>query len=732
MRTHFPSLALLILCLASPSLAADYSGKVLSPDGKPVKNAAVYLFTGARTPQSTVGIDAPTTRSDDNGDYHFSNAPADASQLMATADGFGAGAAQVQAGQKTKIALHPRTDLLLTFIGPDNKPAVGVPISLSTMSFSQIAGGSTNLSIPQQFNSPIFAATDSNGQCTIAGLAQSSTVDLIVTDPKYAMLSDQDEQMLGSSPQTKADPIHLLPAATISGHVTDSTTGKPASGIAIDCQSSDYGYASALTAADGSYTIKQLRPGRFIISLHPDSTLEKTFTAQAVENLPLTAGQAKTAVDLSLIPGVILTGTVVAADNNQPVPGVPLGIYGPAHPRDSASVQQIQTDATGTFTARVVPGEQNVYIMSDTPAPGFARPSPDNKNVTIQQGGASEAIQFKLPRVLMAPLVGKVLDPDGNPVAGASVFISSDEIPMYQHMSFTTGPDGIFHTLPMQRTGRVQLRARSGDLATSKALAVSRSAPGDITIQLEKGVLATITGRVVDSQNQPIPAAQISLIVRNGRYSMEQDSGLSDDKGNYTIADLWPDAIYYVDVSRNGYGETETAELRPTPGQTLTPRDITLYKRDSSVAGLLLNADNQPVVGMRIYINGPRTGYNSMTTDGSGKFSCTVVTGDRLTAFYNYAPQRGYSRSSVRSGDQSIVLHTAPPRVLTPPSAPLVVAPAAQPAAATPEPLAQVSYDPSDATTWRAWAFSAVLVVVGGIITLLANLIASLKPHKTA
>jgi hypothetical protein len=327
-----------------------------------------------------------------------------------------------------------------------------------------------------------------------------------------------------------------------------------------------------------------------------------------------------------------------------------------------------------------------------------------------------------------------VVDPDGNPVAGASVYLASDEIPMYQHMSVITGSDGVFRTIPMQRTGRLQLRARSGDLATPKAVVVNRANPGDVTVQLEKGVLSTIAGRVTDPQGHPISAAQIDLIIRTGRYTMEQDSGLSDNGGGYKIDSLWPDGVYFVDVSRNGYGESETAELRPQPGETLNPRDLVLYKRDSTVAGVMIDGDNKPVVGGRLYVNGPRTGYNDLTTDSNGKFSCTVVSGDRITVFYNYSPSHGYSRQSARSGDQNIVLHTAPPRLALPRAVPVTVAAASGSASgsASPEPVAGVSFDPSQPTTWRAWAFSAGLVVVGGVISGIANLISALRGRAQA
>ena len=47
------------------------------------------------------------------------------------------------------------------------------------------------------------------------------------------------------------------------------------------------------------------------------------------------------------------------------MPGVMVGIYGPAHPLTSAWVQMTTTRADGTYLLRVPAGKQYVYIMSE-------------------------------------------------------------------------------------------------------------------------------------------------------------------------------------------------------------------------------------------------------------------------------------------------------------------------------------------------------------------------------
>ena len=228
------------------------------------------------------------------------------------------------------------------------------------------------------------------------------------------------------------------------------------------------------------------------------------------------------------------------------------------------------------------------------------------------------------------------------------------------------------------------------------------------------------------SQGQPVKGARIELITQTARFSTAADAGATDENGGFKADSLWPDSSYVIAATCNGYGRTTSSQLRLQPGQTTTAQDLTLYKRDSAVAGILLDGKNKPVVGQRIFVNGPRTGSNSLTTDNDGKFTCSVVSGDRLTVFYYVG--RGYNRQSARAGDQNIVLHTAPPRVA--PAVPArAAAPAATPSAgdtSTASPAAP-EFNPADAVTWQGWLYAAVLLVVGGAITVIANAIAAMR-----
>jgi hypothetical protein len=723
-----------IAFLASASFAADYTGKVLAPDGKPVKGATVYLFNFSNNPASpTTQRDAPTTQTDDAGSFQISNTEKGQHLLVATADGYGPGAAGFQ-NSSAVIKLSRCTDAALTFLDAANKPIAHLPVYVAQIGQLPMPDGTLEvLFIPSNYHSPWTAVTDDNGQCTISGLPQNTQLALGVDDPPYAQPSFRNIVSLGSSAHTKADPIHLSLASSISGTVTYSTTNKPAGGIFVEVQSDQGAVGNAVSNADGSYTINRLSAGTYTLELGVDTNREKTWTAKANENVAVAAGATKSGVDFSLIPGAILSGTVIAADDGKPIAGVPVGVFGPARPRAGREAQTAYSDANGAFSMRVPPGEQLIFIRSENPAPGYGRPSPDNQTVTIADG-ATGTVEFRLPRVLMSPITGKVVDPDGNPVSGASVYVSSDLMPMFNRVAVTTNSDGVFQSLPMQRVGRIEIRAKFHDLATLKPVMISQTA-SEIVIHLEKNALASISGRVVDPQGNPLNGAPITLEIRQPRYSFGQDAGKTDANGNFKIDSLWPDLSYVVVTSRDGYGQIVSNQLRIEPGQDMHLPDLTLYKRDTTITGLLLDENDKPVTGKRIFVRGTKSGSTNINTDSSGKFSCAVVSNDPLTIFYNLDGRGPYRRQTAHAGDQNIVLHTSPPRP-APVAAPVHVEVAApQPAASSDSQAAappQAVFDPTTAVTWNGWLYAGITLVICTFITAIASAIFAILKRKTA
>ncbi len=267
----------------------------------------------------------------------------------------------------------------------------------------------------------------------------------------------------------------------------------------------------------------------------------------------------------------------------------------------------------------------------------------------------------------------------------------------------------------------------SSDLATPKSIVVYRGAVGDVVVQLQKNALGTFAGRVIDQQGKPVKDAQIEVLYSVGRYRFIDEAATTDDQGNYKVDSLWADMIYTVEATHEGYGLAESGRnLRVGPGQSTNIPDLTVYKRDSSVAGVLLDRNNKPVSGQRIYVRGPRSGNSNLTTDSGGKFQCAVVTDDRVTIYYNFNANR-LKQQTAKAGDQNIVLHTAPPVVASTPVAP---APAPVVAAAAAAPTPAPVFEPGDAITWTGWFWAVILVLAGGVVTIIVNAIGAIRGRK--
>jgi protocatechuate 3,4-dioxygenase beta subunit len=721
-RTHIIGWRWLIpafAILTSAALAADYSGTVVNPDGKPVAGATVYLVPLNVDQFPSTQSNPPTTRTDANGQFNFHRDAKDPMEFIARADGYGL-VSRDGSDADNVMYLPPRTDLQLKFLTFDEKPAAFVAVALKNVSYSSGVGAAEplpDIHFPRAWHSVFAATTDSNGNCTIPGLPQGAQASLRILDDRFARLAGSDDITLSNAPITTAPPIHLLPAATLSGRVTYGAT-RPAAGISVHAVSDDSS-ADVLTDADGRYTLKQMRPARYTVTADLDDAAQKSWTDVALVGVTIDQGHAKTDADLQLIPGEILTGKAVAADDGKPVPGVQFKISGPAHPNENGGASTVTTGADGTFSLRVPTGDQFISFVSRVAAPGFLR---QNENQKVVGPGF---VEFRLPRANTPVVRGQVVDPDGNAVPGASIFISSDAVRLYENITCRCGPDGTFQTPPIVARTTIELRARFHDLATIHPTVVNLAVAGSaVVVHLQKDSLASFSGKIIDPKGQPVPNAQIEVLTRMGNNGFWQSVCKTDNQGNYNIPWLWADGVYTVDASGDGWGEADSPPLHGRPGGNIDVADLTLFKLDSSVAGVLLDGDNKPVANQYMEIVGPRTGYQDINTDSQGKFHQGVVSKDQLTVYIPLGRQR--ITRMIRWGDQNIILHTVAPKIpiaQNSPAAPTLSAAVSQVSSPV---LDMPQSDPAAFVTWRGWLYAGIMLFVGSALTIVANIISAL------
>lgn len=194
---------------------------------------------------------------------------------------------------------------------------------------------------------------------------QEGRYELKLPADTFAWLGCNHPDWIGKRIRVAKDAIDagattLVRGAKVTGRVIDSRTGRPLSTVSIAAQAThpktESGWGVARTDADGRFVIGGLSEGEFRIFVENSSF--KRLTAAAL-TLQLEPGRESKA-DFALIVGERISGTVVDAKANQPVPDCTVHYSGPARP--GPAVLAATTDQDGHFEFYVPPGACRVYI----------------------------------------------------------------------------------------------------------------------------------------------------------------------------------------------------------------------------------------------------------------------------------------------------------------------------------------------------------------------------------
>lgn len=646
-----------LLGIASPA-GGELTGKVLNADGSPARSAVVYLLVDSNVSNPA---DPPAATTDDSGAFRFEKAPeVENGIVLGTGANDGAmGFARFSAQRTPEIRLPEATvELTVPLLDPTDKPAADVPVRIRVLGGAQRGAATVfnNIGLPALIHPPFGGKTDSAGAVTFRGLPQGGSLQLDVVDDRYAQLTWENRILLPAKSKARAEPIKLKSAANISGRIKFGPTGKPAAGVRVGAQAEQTGgWGEAITDGEGVYHMRRLGAGRFNAALDLKGELANAWTARAVEGLDLSAGQNKEGVDFTLIEGALISGRVIG-EAGEGIPDVPIGVYGPAHPRSGGWVQGGSTSADGSFSHRVPGGEQYIYIQTAQPPKGYQMPAQESQTITVEDGKTAK-IEFLLRKALPVSVVmGKVVGPDGAPAAGASIDVLSDQQRFMGGINgAVSAADGSFEVNAPTDRNTIRLRARKGELATRSMTLIKRGQQ-QVELKLEANALASFVGRVVDERTQPVGGASISLTEMTGMFGFGREIGLSDDDGKFHVDQLFADGNYSISVTMKGYGQTQSAaRLSLQPGKQTTLPDLVLRKRDAVVAGILLDEDGNPVSGQRVQISGKTSGANVVTTNSEGKFRDEVVAGEDFSIYVSLKDGRTITKTA-KSGDDHIVL----------------------------------------------------------------------------
>lgn len=237
---------------------------------------------------------------------------------------------------------------------------------------------------------------------------------------------------------------------------------------------------------------------------------------------------------------------------------------------------------------------------------------------------------LRLPVTAFRVATGRVVDPAGEPVAGAVAaltrvdeaprFFGSDSLGQPSLAARRESDGGGRFRIPGLEPGRYDLRVRAAGFApvTVRGLTIpARGGEVDLgTVHL--GAAAVLRGRVVDAEGGPVVDAEITFLQdRLGFFERWDESAnriSSATDGTFEIVDLTPGATVVVTVAHPGFVRQDVPGVR-------VPRDEELVislVAAGRVRGRVVDGEGRGVEGAQVATAEAR--WEGGTTDPTGAF----------------------------------------------------------------------------------------------------------------
>ena len=350
------------------------AGRVLDPDGKPVKGAAVDLVARPRTPwvAASEGEDTFTVlgQGETDGDGRFrlevartSSARCLGLAALGSAPGFGPGLAELNPDAEqpaAEIRLQPEQVVRVRLVDLSGMPAVGVEVRAHRM--------------PSEVRAwPRPAKTDDQGRLLLSGIGRDAPISLLVRDPRYARQDLYIPPASQAAPRDKETTLALEPARIIEGRVLAADTGQPIPNAVVSAttrvqneHANGFFTAKFRADAEGRFTMNPIAGESYTLGAFP--TGGEPYLIQQDE-LKWVKGAVKANHDIKLPRGVSIRGKVTEQGTGRPLAESSIQFIPAGGDRTVLSGWQaiVASQDDGSFQIAVPPGKGHLLIFGPTP-----------------------------------------------------------------------------------------------------------------------------------------------------------------------------------------------------------------------------------------------------------------------------------------------------------------------------------------------------------------------------
>jgi hypothetical protein len=502
-------------------------GRVLDPDGKPIKGAAVDIVTRPRKVWDAAYQTAFDTlgrgETDGDGRFRLETARTRSTEFFevlafGTAPGFGLGWAELNPDSdqpSAELRLRSERLIRIKLVDVSGVPAAGVEVCVRTVGRPRGMGrpndkgefdGVTLWETPpgaiRAWPGP--ATTDQQGRLVLPGIPRDLEVSLSVRDLRFARQLMKIESGIPSD--FKEITLALQPAQIIEGRVLAADTLKPIPRAVVSAATrvsiASYDVSRFHADEQGRFRINPIAGDEFTLSAFPTNG-EPYLIPQ--DKLIWVKGAVKADHDIKLPRGVLLRGKVTEKGTGRPLAGSSIQFIPLSRKDNVLSAWQaiVASRDDGSYQIAVPPGKGHLLIFGPTPDYVLEEIA-DNRLRNDKPGGlrnrahAIIAYEFKTgdqPAAVTTSLrrgvtlKGRVEGPDGQAVTESFLLTtlrtepSSPTWRANYHLSIRDGRFEV-HGLAPEGTTRVSFFDVDHEWGASVELS-GKQAGEDLTIRLQ-------------------------------------------------------------------------------------------------------------------------------------------------------------------------------------------------------------------------------------------------------
>ena len=407
--------------------------------------------------------------------------------------------------------------------------------------------------------------------------------------------------------------FRLKREARVEGRLSYTETGEAVQDATVELQGvhPTEGWERARVDANGKYLLKNLAPGTYnlFLLMGPEG-----WTTVAKERIKIVEGQTVSNLDFTLVRGGFITGRVTDQDTSEPISNHHIDLYDAARPESLAVSHGAKTDETGTYRFHAAPGRALVYTSAQH---GYQDTGQMRRSVDVIEG-KTVAVDFQFTKGV--ELNGQILTEAGEPVSGARVTDISGRYG-YFHEYGTSDEHGEFTVRGLRATQKLVLKAEHSDLRLRGTAEVEVSPGSSVEIRMKPYELVKMSGRVVNSNGEPIPSVKIYRMrwtAQSGGFS--RIVSVTDGDGCFGEINLIVGDQYEISASAEGYREAKTGAFVATKEKTQLA-DLVLLPAGGGffIEGRITDTSGKPVNGARLISSQQSQRWETLT-DANGDY----------------------------------------------------------------------------------------------------------------